>query len=324
MTSTMTSGEAAPRARRLAETVGPTMPLPGHGHTLDRLRALSAAARTDISTGRLLEAHVDAEAILHDLGGAVPAAGELWGVWAAEGPPPALAARPRSNGSDSWVLSGTKHWCSGATGCTHAVVTAWHDGRRVLLAVDLDSPGIVVGEDDWHAAGMRDTETHAVSFDETPAVLVADADAYFGRSGFWHGAIGVAACWFGGAQRVAEAVLDHGRDDDIALMHRGAVEVALFTGEAVLAAAAAAIDAAPDDTQAAQVLALRVRAHIESVAAEIIDRAGRSRGPGPLVADAGHAGAVADLTVYIRQSHAERDLVALGRLCADIDAGEQL
>ncbi|MGJ0118667.1 acyl-CoA dehydrogenase family protein [Williamsia sp. MIQD14] len=304
--------------------VGPTLPIPGRGDTFDRLRALTAATRADISTGRLLEAHVDAEAILLDLGATAPAPGERWGVWAAEGPPPALAAHPDPATADTWILTGTKPWCSGASGCTHALVTAWHDGRRALLAVALDAPGITVGHDDWHAAGMRATETHAVDFDATPASYVADADDYFGRAGFWHGAIGVAACWFGGAQRVAQAVLAHGRDDDVALMHRGAVEVALFTGETVLAAAAAAIDAAPDDVEAAQVLALRVRAHIESVAAEIIDRVGRSRGPGPLVADAAHSGAVADLTVYIRQSHAERDLIALGRLCADIDARDAL
>lgn len=302
--------------------IGPTLPLPGHGHTAERWRALTEAARADICTGRLLEAHVDAQAILHDLGARAPGPGERWGVWAAEGPPPALAAHPdpASTDTSTWSLRGTKPWCSGSRSCTHALVTAWHEGRRVLLAVALDAPGITVGNDDWHAAGMRATETHAVAFDATPATFIADAEDYFSRPGFWHGAIGVAACWFGGAQRVAQAVLAHPRDDDVALMHRGAVDVALFSGEAVLASAAAAIDDAPDDGVAAQVLALRVRAHIESVAGEIIDRVGRSRGPGPLVADVSHAGAVADLTVYIRQSHAERDLIALGRLCTEIDA----
>ncbi|HEY2199001.1 MAG TPA: acyl-CoA dehydrogenase, partial [Mycobacterium sp.] len=37
---------------------------------------------------------------------------------------------------------------------------------------------------------------------------------------------------------------------------------------------------------------------------------------GPLCLDEQHARAVADLTVYVRQSHAERDLAALGSLAA--------
>ena len=35
-----------------------------------------------------------------------------------------------------------------------------------------------------------------------------------------------------------------------------------------------------------------------------------------MVTDATHAQRVADLTVYVRQSHAERDLAALGLLAA--------
>jgi hypothetical protein len=45
-------------------------------------------------------------------------------------------------------------------------------------------------------------------------------------------------------------------------------------------------------------------------------RTDRALGPGPLCLDEQHARAVADLTVYVRQSHAERDLAALGSLAA--------
>ena len=43
---------------------------------------------------------------------------------------------------------------------------------------------------------------------------------------------------------------------------------------------------------------------------------GHALGPGPLAMDAEHAARVADLTLYVRQHHAERDLAALGRLVA--------
>jgi hypothetical protein len=41
---------------------------------------------------------------------------------------------------------------------------------------------------------------------------------------------------------------------------------------------------------------------------------GRALGPAPLATDREHAQRVADLTVYLRQHHAERDLARLGEL----------
>ena len=68
-------------------------------------------------------------------------------------------------------------------------------------------------------------------------------------------------------------------------------------------------------------LARRVRAVVERAADEAITRTGRALGPGPLCQDAGHAQRVADLTVYIRQSHAERDLAELGRQASSSSTG---
>jgi hypothetical protein len=46
-------------------------------------------------------------------------------------------------------------------------------------------------------------------------------------------------------------------------------------------------------------------------------RVGRALGAGPLGHDEAHSRRVADLTVYLRQHHAERDLAELGALVAD-------
>jgi hypothetical protein len=46
-------------------------------------------------------------------------------------------------------------------------------------------------------------------------------------------------------------------------------------------------------------------------------RTARALGPAPLCADATHAKRVADLAVYVQQSHAERDLERLGVLAAE-------
>ena len=46
-------------------------------------------------------------------------------------------------------------------------------------------------------------------------------------------------------------------------------------------------------------------------------RVGRALGAGPLGHDEAHGRRVADLTVYLRQHHAERDLAQLGALVAE-------
>ena len=66
--------------------------------------------------------------------------------------------------------------------------------------------------------------------------------------------------------------------------------------------------------------ALRVRALVEAVSTEVMQRVGRALGAGPLCHDQAHARRVADLTVYLRQHHAERNLAELGALVADSGA----
>ncbi|MCD2146908.1 acyl-CoA dehydrogenase family protein [Gordonia paraffinivorans] len=302
------SGE---RAREIVGSADFALPRPGSGRTLERFAALTRLCTEDIGTGRLVEAHADADAILGEIVGGGVAPGEFWGVWAAEPPRPRVDARLVDA---RWQLSGVKPWCSGATVCTHALVTAHTDAGIRLFAVDLRAPGVSADTSGWHSPGMLTTDTGDVAFDAVPAEPVGGVGAYLDRPGFWHGGIGVAACWFGGARRVARplyrAVADS--DDPILRMHAGAVDARLTAGWAQLEAAARQLDAAPHAPAAR--LAFAVRWSIEQVATGIIDRVGRALGPRPLVADPDHAHAVADLTVYIRQSHADADLVTLGGL----------
>ncbi|MGH3582360.1 MAG: acyl-CoA dehydrogenase, partial [Mycobacterium sp.] len=46
----------------------------------------------------------------------------------------------------------------------------------------------------------------------------------------------------------------------------------------------------------------------------VLQTASHALGPGPLVGDESYARRVADLGVYLRQHHAERDLAYLGEL----------
>ena len=255
-------------------------------------------------------------AILAELGGPRPEPGSRWGVWAANPPGPNVKATRRDN---IWELHGTKQYCSGARACTDVLVTAAAgDGAR-LFAV---STGLLEpNPDSWPATGMAGSDTLDVGFPGVAAVPVGPPDAYTNRPGFSHGGVGVAACWYGGARGVARALLSAASKRDVgphALAHLGAVDLALRTAWAALSQAADEIDADPGDERGEGPLrALRVRALTEAAATDVLTRTGRALGAGPLGHDEAHSRAVADLTVYLRQHHAERDLARLGELVAE-------
>ena len=293
------------------------MPLPASGSTAERWRRLALLAEDDIAAARIAEAHADAVAILNELGGKPPLPDQLWGVWAAEAPDAVLNATC-VNG-DEYTLSGTKVWCSGAGFCSNALVTAKvGDGQRGLFAVTVTDPGVKPLPSTWWNPGMAGSDTRPVQFTNARAVAVGEPGDYLNRPGFWHGAIGVAACWLGGARRVASPLYRCASSqsaDAYALAHLGAVDAALAAGDGHHRVAAAQIDDDPfDRAGTAQLLARRTRAVVEHAVDEAITRTGRALGPGPLCQDGRHAQRVADLSIYIRQSHAERDLAELGGL----------
>jgi alkylation response protein AidB-like acyl-CoA dehydrogenase len=292
------------------------LPLPGSGQTAQRWRRLAELAEADVVAGRLAEAHTDAVAILAELRGPDPKPDQLWGVWAAESGDAILVARGEG---DAVKLNGTKVWCSGAGICTHALVTARLDeDRRGLFAVDLGDHRVKPLPSEWRNVGMADSDTRSVEFTGAPAVAVGAAGEYLDRPGFWHGAVGVSACWLGGARAVATPLYERGARESVdphTLAHLGAVDAAIAAAEATLMSAASQVDADPHNRDGrAELIARRTRAVVETAVEEAIGRTGRALGPGPLAQDARHAARVADLTMYVRQSHAERDLAQLGRL----------
>lgn len=292
------------------------LPAPGSGRTRWRWAAFAGLAEEDLSLARLSEGHADAVAILAELDGPRPSAGSRWGVWAAQPPGPRLEAK--LDGPD-WRLSGTKQYCSGARACTHALVTAaTGDGTR-LFAVATEDLTPVPGT--WPATGMAGSDTLDVAFADIAAEPVGPPGGYTGRAGFSHGGVGVAACWYGGARGIGRTLLASTSERDIgphALAHLGAVDIALRTALAALNRAADEIDADPADLGGdGASRALRVRALVESAATEVTARVGRALGAGPLCHDAAHSRRLADLTVYLRQQHAERDLAELGMLIAE-------
>ena len=296
--------------RELVEAGLDQLPLPGSGQTLERFQRLAEVGGHDLGLCKLFEGHTDALAILAQLGAFAPPS-STWGMWAAE--PPNARVSVAVQGASA-VLSGRKAWCSGAGVLSHALLTAWDEqDRQQLVAVALDQPGVTVTDQGWQAVGMAATGSVEVLFDGAQAQAIGNPGDYLQRPGFWQGGIGIAACWYGAACSLAERLRTHcaRREEPHALAHLGAVDSALYSAASVLRLSAATIDAAPHDN--AELLARRARAVVENAAEQVIHHVGRALGAAPYCKDPQFARLSADLPVFLRQSHAERDLAALGQ-----------
>ena len=302
-------------ALRLAAELAGSAVVPGSGGTRDLWEALATLAAHDVAIARAVEPHWDAVAILLQAG--AEALTGSWGVFAAEGGPDPLLAE-RHDGA--WRLTGTKPWCSLADRLDHALVTAADaDGVRRLFRVDLRSPAVAADVGAWVARGLSEVPSGPVRFDGAAADPVGEPGWYLARPGFEYGGIGVAACWYGGAVGVARAVhaAAVAKPNPFLLAHLGRIDQLLQDARRGLAEAADLVDAGAPE---ARILAKRVRATIAAGCEEIIDRAGHALGPAPLALDAAYAKRIADLQLYIRQHHAERDLESLGAATAAGDA----
>lgn len=308
------------------------IPLPGKGDTLARWQLLATIGTQFGAVGiKLFEAHADALAILAEVADVTPPAATRWAVWAAEPPDAkvlckvsvdtdtrALAASTRMRNGEPVLLNGRKAWCSGASGVTHALLTC-HDseGASRLAVIDLHGPGVTITTDGWLAVGMAATCSGDVLLENCPALCIGGDRAYLDRPGFWHGGAGIAACWYGAVLPLADAVRRtvSQRKDPHAAAHLGAIDGALESAAALLRETAAWIDAHPADN--AFVPAMRLRTVVEAAAQTVLHRAGHVLGAGPLCRNGRLAALYADLPVFLRQSHAERDLAALGLAVAE-------
>ena len=285
------------------------MPLPGAGATPQRHRRLADWGALDLSVARLGEAHTDALAILAE-GGHQSRPGALYGVWAADAPPQRVTCERVD--AQSWRVDGLKPYCSGATLVDAALVTAQHaDGVR-LFDIPIDGRLVSAQASTWQAFALADTVTTAVRFNSVvvPAsAQIGPPDWYLNRPGFWHGSIGPAACWAGGALSLIDAATRLKRRDPHSRAHVGALQAIAWALDALLAEAGRQIDADPrDDAGTARTRGLKVRHLIERACSEVLDRFGRATGPQLLAHDAQVVRQHAALTLYIRQCHAERDL----------------
>ncbi|CAN5833797.1 acyl-CoA dehydrogenase family protein [soil metagenome] len=302
------------RLRTLAAGMLAELAVPATGATGRRHAALAQLARIEpVDLARLAEAHADALAIMAEAGCA-PVPASTYGVWAASGPNASLHVD-----ADRTLLTGLKPFCSGLQIVDRALVTALDSSdRQILVDVALrDGPTISTQLDHWASPALRDTNTGQVQFDGhpfTPDRVIGDPGFYLDRPGFWHGAMGPAACWAGGALGLVDAAEKLTGSDPHRLSHLGSMRSAAWTMQAVLRQAGDEIDRHPTDGVAAQYRARAARHMIERLCTGVLDHFSRSLGPRPFVSDAAVAKRYADVHLYLRQDHAERDLEHLGTL----------
>lgn len=293
------------------------LPPIGGGRTAERWAALIELAAADVDLARLAEAHVDAVEILREAGRA-PEPGGLLGVWASEHPD--LQVRVAERTSDHVVLQGAKGFCSGAGIVDEVLVTVTDADGPLLVRV----PGSQLGADriddtGWKVPALRAVRTATVDLTGIvvpTAAVVGPPGWYLDRPGFWHGALGPAACWAGTAIGLVHLARARVGEDPHALAHLGALTAAERSLRALFAGAGAEMDAVAGTGRAAdhRVRALEVRHLADAACGEIADRFARCLGPRALAFDGAAAERLQALGIYRRQSHGERDLATLGAL----------
>ena len=307
-----------------AVELGASVPTPGRGRTRDRWETLATAARADVAGARVLEPHLDALAILAeaaaeglvtraDLAGVGDDGSSSWGVFAAEGEGMRLEARRLDDGT--WRLDGVKPWCSLADCVSHALVTAWTGpSERRLFAVAMRAPTVHPQRDGWISRGLAQIRSCPVEFVDAIALPVGEDGWYLRREGFWWGGVGVAACWWGGALPLLDALRRAAARpdaDQLALTYYGTADARMWAARLALADAATRADRM--DPAPVRLISERVRAIVADAVETVLTVADRALGPAPLASDEAHARRVGDLRIYLRQHHAERDLARLGR-----------
>ncbi|HEY5104535.1 MAG TPA: hypothetical protein VII65_05760, partial [Acidimicrobiales bacterium] len=146
---------------------------------------------------------------------------------------------------------------------------------------------------------------------------VGEPDFYTKRPGFWFGAAGVAACWYGGALGLVNSLLDSlaTTPSDFVLADVGLAVAEIESMRSFLKDTATSIDADPEDVEKqARFRALTSRQVVHDAALHVLLLIGTAGGARPLCHDEEQSRRSADLFVYLAQHHGGADAAELGRL----------
>jgi hypothetical protein len=284
-----------------------SLPVPCRGGTSKRWASLAGWGRSNLAVARLAEGHTDAVAILGEAG-LLAEADALYGVWAAR--PGGTGATLVTDRDGNASVYGLARFCSGARILDRAlVVAAVEQSEPVRVEVALDPSLALPDPGSWRADGMAGSDTLDVRFDGVPVDrTVGGPGWYTRRPGFVAGGGGVAAVWWGGAAGLLDRALGHMADvdpDPHRLAHLGELHALLVAAHALLRDTANELDAAPRADH--RVAVATVRSVVERLCRDVVDRLPRVLGPGFWSGDRELAGQLADLQMYVRQHHGERD-----------------
>ncbi|MCU7696752.1 acyl-CoA dehydrogenase [Acinetobacter sp. AYS6] len=285
------------------------LPHPASGQTYQRWQLFAQIAGVDLSLAKLFESHCDAISILNELGYQSEIDDQLWAIWAADGGPAPLQVKDN-------LCNGIKPWCSGAEFIQKALMSYKNQqGQAQLCIVDLSHSSISTDLSNWHAVGMHPTQTARVSFENTPVKLIGHPNSYLKRPGFWHGAAGVAACWYGAAVGLAGFLQESCQvsPNPFKKLYLGEVAQQLEITKQYFQYVAELIDRKPMLNHEREIRILR--AQTEQCCLSVIERVGKALGARPFCEDATFAQLMADLPVFIRQSHAAFDYQQITELC---------
>lgn len=289
--------------------VAKNLPHPASGQTYQRWQLFGQIAGVDLSLAKLFESHCDALSILNELGYQQEIDNKTWAVWAADGGPAPLQVT-------NDLCNGIKPWCSGAEFIQKALMSYKdQQGQAQLCIADLSHPSITTDLIHWHAVGMHATQTAQVTFKNTPVTAIGQPNSYLKRPGFWHGAAGVAACWYGAAMRLAGYLQENcqANPNPYKKLYLGEVAQQLEITKHYFQYVAELIDNKPTLSHEREIRILR--AQTEQCCLGVIERVGKALGARPFCEDATFAQLMADLPVFIRQSHAAFDYEQIAELC---------
>ncbi len=293
------------------------------------VEALLAVGRTDVPLARLVEGHADAVRIL-DQAGRVPIGDAAYGVWASRSRRSGVAATPDGTG---WRLDGILRFASGAGVLDRALVPVWLDDEHHLL-LDLDVRTLPVDDNAWVTSAMEVSRSHTLRLDAVSAsgdAVIGPVDFYLDRPGFFPGGVGVAACWAGGAARIADLLLDRSPSSwpEHVRARMGEIRVQLASAAAVVRSTArtldelwvdpAGADARSNDHPGAagprpawQAISTEARAATAHAVTIVLEQARRVGGAAGFAHDEAFSRAHHDLDLYVLQQNADGDRAFLG------------
>jgi hypothetical protein len=257
-----------------------------------------AVARADGSVGRIFEGHLNGHERL-TLEGIDPE-DQLLGVWGAD--PAPGEGDPAAVSEDGRTLSGTKVFCSGAGGLTHALVIA----RGRLVHVDLDPATTEVDPTWYRASGMRASESHRVTFHGAPVLHHLPSlmrDPYIGGD-----AIRTAACWAGILDAAVDATLAdlaaRPETDDLRALNAGRMLTAQATIDRWFAHAA--------HHETTRTLSAQLRQAVFDAGRTILDEAARATGSRPFATGAPLDRARRDFELFSLQHRLDPAVAGVG------------